>query len=137
MRHSKQNKNRISAKISSTVRKSSNRSPVLEVLLQPWFLDVETAQTVQKMIPRKFFSRMRWFFDDFGCVRCGKRNLEYAGSGFCVNCHARVARYILESMKRRSRLLRDDSKASNSVRNYLKRAEIARGILGDLAAGGL
>lgn len=132
---SKQDCKHLSDKSPSS-RASSKESIISNALLEPWFLSLETAKAVLRMIPRAYFSRMRWFFEDYGCLRCGKSNLSYGSNGLCVGCRRSVARCLLRSMKRR--LPRKiATRPQFTKRSYITRTLSAEKILGDLVAKGL
>lgn len=120
---------------SSNSATTSRQNPISGALLQPWFLDRETAVAVQRLIPRKYFFRMRWYFEDFGCLACGRKNRVYHSNGFCLQCFSLVSQRMVACMKRRKRLLKNHEN-SISRHNYLARAEEAQKLLGDLAAKG-
>lgn len=73
-----------------------------KVLLQPWFLPSRIAVRIHELVPLVFYKKMRYFFDDYGCMVCGK-DREYHSNGMCVDCHHRVIRRLARSVKRRSR----------------------------------
>jgi hypothetical protein len=126
-------------KISKMIRRSPTPSAkrlVSDAFLEPWFLDLETARAVQRIIPRKYSCRMRWFFDDFGCIRCKGKGSGYGGNGFCVNCRYTVVSCIARSIRKRSKNLNEERPPAVS-RSGLRRIEVAERLLGDLAASGL
>lgn len=109
---------------------------ISDALLQPWFLSPETAKAVLRLIPRKYFSRMRWCFEDFGCLRCRRKRVVYGGNCLCATCRHEVMRCMIRSLKRRSKTSKDP-KPPIPKRGYLDRADAAEKLLGDLAASGL
>jgi hypothetical protein len=126
-------------KISRMIRRSptpSTKRLISDAFLEPWFLDLETARSVQRIIPPKYSRRMRWFFDDFGCIRCKGKESGYGGNGFCVNCRYTIVSGIVRSIRKRSKSLNEKTPPAFS-RSSLRRIEVAERLLGDLAASGL
>lgn len=109
---------------------------ISDALLQPWFLSMETAKAVLRLIPRVYFSRMRWFFEDYGCLRCGKRNVAYGSNCLCFRCRLRVAYRMRRSMQRRLAHARVPTHQLREP-SYINRAKLAERLLSDLAANGL
>lgn len=109
---------------------------ISDVFLEPWFLSFEIARAVQRLIPRKYSRRMRWFFDDFGCIRCGEKKTGYGGNGFCVNCRCTIVSCVVRSIQKRAKGLNDRGTPVFS-RSSIRRIEVAERLLGDLAAKGL
>lgn len=83
------------------MKKSDLRS-LDQVLLQPWFLPKRVALKIHGLIPLMFWKKMRYFFDDYGCMVCGEDGV-YHSCGMCVQCYARVRQRLARSIKRRSR----------------------------------
>jgi hypothetical protein len=72
------------------------------VLFQPWFLPQHIAFTIRGLVPKHFWNKMRYFFDDYGCMICGTE-LRYHSNGMCRICYARIRKKMMLSVKRRSR----------------------------------
>jgi hypothetical protein len=47
--------------------------------------------------------KMRYYFDDYGCLRCGKSNVIYRANGLSEGCTVVVRRRILRAFKKRFR----------------------------------
>jgi hypothetical protein len=75
---------------------------VEKILLQPWFLPRRVSFAIHTMVPVDFYKKMRYVFDDYGCLVCGRES-GYHSNGMCVNCHARTCKRILFSLRRRGR----------------------------------
>lgn len=103
-----------------------------DALLQPWFLDCKLAYAIQRLIPRKYFYRMRWLFDDYGCLRCNRKRTPYGGNGFCSRCRFEIMRRLRYSMRRRAKKFRD-SLPPEPKKWYFDRADTAEKLLADLA----
>lgn len=72
-----------------------------DVLLQPWFLPKRIADAIRAMVPVSYRSRMRYYFEDYGCMICGCESL-YHSNGMCLPCFNKVLSRIKKSMARRS-----------------------------------
>ena len=136
MAGSNQGRNKTPGKRGRGATTPDRKYMISDALLQPWFLSLETAKAVLRLIPQKHFSRMRWFFEDFGCLRCRGKKLEYGGNCLCARCRHAVMRCMIRSVERRSKTSKG-SKPPSPRRGYLDRAEAAKKLLGDLAASGL
>lgn len=73
-----------------------------DILLQPWFLPKRLADAIRGIVPTAFYNKMRYYFDDYGCVICGKET-EHHSNGMCVTCYQRVLSRMKKSVKRRAR----------------------------------
>ena len=72
------------------------------VLFQPWFLPQHTAFAIHGLVPKHFWNKMRYFFDDYGCMICGSES-RYHSNGMCRICYARIRKKMMLSVKRRLR----------------------------------
>lgn len=63
---------------------------VNRVLFPPWFLTREVSYKIQSMVPQSYRSRMRLYFDLYGCVSCGKNRRQYYSVGLCKPCSCRI-----------------------------------------------
>jgi hypothetical protein len=114
--------NRITA-----VKKRASDDP----LLQPWFLSMPVAKAILRLIPAEYVARMRWYFEDYGCICCKRKKVMYYGNGFCIDCGPRVRRRLVQSMKRRGKTsIR--RKLAESQKWYFNRAKAAQGLFADL-----
>lgn len=85
------------------MRKRSSKSYATiaeKVLLQPWFLPRRVSYAVHAIVPRDFWRKMRYFFDDYGCMICGKE-FGYHSNGMCSTCAERTRRKLAQSVRRR------------------------------------
>ena len=53
------------------------------------------------MLPNIHLMKIRHYFDDYGCLRCGEVNVIYGASGFCHSCNVIVRSRIVASVKKR------------------------------------
>jgi hypothetical protein len=75
-----------------------------ELFLQPWFLPKPTYLTLRKLLPSSQLLKMRYYFDDYGCMKCGDRAALYASNGLCKSCsiiiRARIALCLAKRFKK-------------------------------------
>lgn len=72
-----------------------------ELALQPWFLPNEISTAIRSLIPFMHIRKMRFYFEDYGCIRCRRRNVPYGNNGFCHKCSQLVVYRTLRSLKTR------------------------------------
>jgi hypothetical protein len=74
-----------------------------DLALQPWFLPRSVAWQVRKILPSVHLAKMRYYFEDHGCMRCARKNVLYASNGFCENCSVIIRSRLKNCLKRRLR----------------------------------
>ncbi len=74
---------------------------VAETILQPWFVPVEIAKSIRRLLPVTHFHKMRFYFDDWGCMRCEKKGVMYGANGMCCRCAQRVQHRVVSSFQKR------------------------------------
>jgi hypothetical protein len=74
---------------------------VNELLLQPWFLPQRIACAIHAMVPPDFWNKMRYYFEDYGCMIC-KAETGHHSNGMCKRCSRQVRRKVAASAARRS-----------------------------------
>lgn len=98
---------------------------VQDLLLQPWYLPRRAAFTILKVLPPHYQKRMRDFFDDYGCMRCDRRNVAYRSNGFCDECAMLIYRRMTASANRR---LKDRPRNTYGA-EFVNRAKEAKKLL--------
>jgi hypothetical protein len=83
-------------------RRNSDSSVEETVLFQPWFVPQHIAYAIHGLVPPLFWRKMRYFFDDYGCLICGVES-GYHSNGMCGVCYPRIRKKMMLSVKRRSR----------------------------------
>jgi hypothetical protein len=73
-----------------------------ELAFQPWFLPRASRLAINSLIPAGYRNKMRAYFDDYGCMICGKHEL-YDANGMCLACHHLIRRRLKTCVKRRTR----------------------------------
>ena len=99
-----------------------------EIFLQPWFIDLKTARAVRRILPMDWFHKMRYYFDDYGCMICGKRDGIYTSNGMCQGCVDVIQKRLLRCLFRRRRPRIPKNLQSDSI----SRVRTARLLLSDL-----
>lgn len=74
------------------------------VLFQPWFLPQRVAYKIHGLVPPIFWKKMRYFFEDYGCLVCGAESTHHS-NGMCQQCYPRIQKQMMVSVKRRARHL--------------------------------
>ena len=98
-----------------------------DIFLQPWFLPDRTARKIRDILPEEHRHKMRFYFEDYGCLHCGKKDVRYGSNAMCKPCAQSVKLKMLFAIKRRW-------KARNPGQHprTFKRAADARKLLADL-----
>jgi hypothetical protein len=82
------------------LKKRSSKSALNMVILQPWFLPRNTCNEILRLLPPEWKRRMRYYYDDYGCMRCDRKDVPHQGCGLCEKCSGTVARRLRFSVKR-------------------------------------
>jgi hypothetical protein len=72
-----------------------------DVFLQPWYLPRESAILLRDLLPPEHKHKMRFYFEDYGCLRCGKKGVRYGSNAMCKICVQQVKLRFLLAIKRR------------------------------------
>lgn len=72
-----------------------------QVFLLPWYLPKETYLVVRRVLPNIHISKMRYYFDDYGCIRCERQDVLYKTNGLCEQCNAIVRWRLAHCLKKR------------------------------------
>lgn len=106
-------------------RRVSPRMPTATVLgdelfLQPWFVPKPVYLQMRRILPSSQMLKMRYYFDDYGCLKCGSHNALYGSNGLCKRCNIIVRSRIILSLKKRFRHLGITS-SREPIKRYLAR----------------
>jgi hypothetical protein len=58
---------------------------------------------MRKILPSIHLAKMRYYFDNRGCLRCERRDFLYGSDGMCENCSAVVRRCLANCLEQRLR----------------------------------
>jgi hypothetical protein len=98
-----------------------------DIFLQPWFMPQRTAAKIRYMIPEAHRHKMRFYFEDYGCLKCGKMRVRYGSNGMCKPCSQSVRLKLLFAIQRRWKARNPEERPRT-----FKRAAEARRLLADL-----
>ncbi|PYX04840.1 MAG: hypothetical protein DMG88_23420 [Acidobacteria bacterium] len=98
-----------------------------DIFLQPWFLSLKTANEIRVLLPTDHRHKMRFYFEDYGCLKCGKKGVRYGSNAMCKPCVQQVKLRFFWAIKRRWTHLPGERPRS------FKRMSDARRMLRDLA----
>jgi hypothetical protein len=80
------------------------------------------------MVPPGFQNKMRYYFDDYGCLVCKQETIHHS-NGMCLHCYNKVLRRLKKSVKRHGR--RKADKRLDLV--LFRQRKLARNLLKELA----
>jgi len=86
-----------------------------DIFLQPWYMPKPVSLQMRKILLSIHLAKMRYYFDDHGCLRCERRDILYGSNGMCENCSVVVRGRLSNCLKRRLRkvgVVEDFSEAS-------------------------
>jgi|HubBroStandDraft_2_1064218.scaffolds.fasta_scaffold59022_3 hypothetical protein len=88
-----------------TAERSHVGGPEDEVFLQPWFVSKAEYVAVRRILPPSQMLKMRYYFDDYGCLKCEKLKVLYGSNGLCRQCSIIVRARLVLALKRRFKKL--------------------------------
>jgi hypothetical protein len=100
-----------------------------DIFLQPWFLSRDMAFAVRRILPPEHRHKMKFYFEDYGCLRCRKTDVTYGSNALCKLCMQEVKLKMFFAIKRRWTAASPD----NSPRTFKRMADAQR-MLRDLLA---
>jgi hypothetical protein len=86
-------------------RKQADKMYVQEAALQPWFLPAEVYLELRRVLPPTQIMKMRYYFEDFGCLRCDSNTTIYGSNGLCEKCSVLIRGRVSRALKRRMKSL--------------------------------
>lgn len=106
------------------------------IFLQPWFLNKKCASAIRSLVPEAFVHKMRFYFDDWGCLVCRSKKRRYAANGMCHICSTRIQKRMLWCLQRRDiQNARLADGLHPTLIDGIERVRSARTLLSDLARG--
>ncbi len=115
-------------------RLKSSSSLADEIFLQPWFLDRRRAEAIRRMVPDHFVHKMRFYFEDWGCLVCDSKRRRYGSNGMCHVCTHRIQKRLFECLKGRH-VRTEKAPPSTRLMDEIARVRSARMLLSDLVDG--
>jgi hypothetical protein len=102
-----------------------------EIFLQPWYLSQDAANRVRECLPAEHRHKMRYYFEDYGCLKCGKKDVAYGSNAMCRICVGQTKLRLVFAIKRRWTA---NMKATERRPYGLDRMSEAQRLLKDIAA---
>jgi hypothetical protein len=84
-----------------TRTRSAQRKIFEDTFLQPWFVPLQIAQAIRRLLPDTHIRKMRFYFDDWGCMKCEKKGLMYGANGMCSRCAQKVQHRVVCCLRKR------------------------------------
>jgi hypothetical protein len=85
----------------SKSKRRSGRAGAEDIFLQPWYMPKPVSLQMRKILPSIHLAKMRYYFDDHGCLRCERRNILYGSNGMCENCSVIVRGRLANCLEKR------------------------------------
>jgi integrase-like protein len=107
-----------------------------EVFLQPWFLDHEHAAAVRSVVSDHFVHKMRFYFEDWGCLVCGSRKRRCGANGMCHICIIRILKRLVGCLKKCRIGAESPLRGpTTELMNEIARVRSAKMLLADIVSG--
>ena len=84
-------------------KKAGQRYRPLEDALQPWFLPRALSRKIRSMVPNDYWRKMRYYFDDYGCLKCERKSVPYGLNGLCRVCYKLILHRIAFALASRAK----------------------------------
>jgi len=91
-----------------------------ELFLQPWFLSRPVHDTLRRLLPPSQMLKMRYYFDDFGCLRCQSQTAMYRSNGMCTSCFILIHSRVIGCLRKRFQKIGIESSRA-PIKRYLER----------------
>jgi hypothetical protein len=91
-----------------------------ELFLQPWFITRPLHDELRRLLPPSQMLKMRYYFDDFGCLRCQSRTAMYRSNGMCTSCFVLVHSRVIGCLRKRFQKIGIESSRA-PIKRYLER----------------
>ena len=96
--------------------KKEDQKLLNDIFLQPWFVPRKTALAIRRILPRQYWHKMRFYFEEYGCVKCGKKKGRYNANGLCWPCGRLLKWRMSVVLKHRWKNLRVEDEAPSVMR---------------------
>jgi hypothetical protein len=96
----------------------------------PLFLTIKLRKAIERLLPGRYYQRLRQYFDIYGCLHCSRKNVLYGANGFCMLCISMIGK----RMRKVDKELRARKPAlpPKLEETYLRPYNSARQLLADL-----
>jgi hypothetical protein len=86
----------------SDARGKTHREKLVDdIFLQPWFVPLKTAAAMRHLLTESYFHKMRYYFDDWGCLICRRKSVLYGSNGMCYRCVQRTEKRLFFCLQKR------------------------------------
>lgn len=97
---------RVRRKANKRVQTNAERTyadipPDDQVFMLPWFLPKPAYLAIRRILPNIHIAKMRYYFEDYGCIRCERRDVLYRTNGLCEQCNPIVRWRLTQCLKKR------------------------------------
>src|SRR5580704_6912679 len=82
-------------------RQTHSVGPDEDIFLQPWFVPKDVYLQIRRLLPNAQLSKMRYYFEDYGCLKCSKQTTIYGSNGLCERCSVLIRGRIQRCLERR------------------------------------
>jgi hypothetical protein len=82
-------------------RRQERRFEHEETFLQPRFLPNDVSRQIRRLLPNIHLMKMRHYFEEFGCIRCERRDILYASNGPFENCAPLIRGRVVTCLKKK------------------------------------
>lgn len=72
-----------------------------EIFMQPWFIPKHIYSEIRRLLPNVHLSKMRYYFEDYGGLKCGERKSLYGANGLCEKCTGLIRGRVARALQRR------------------------------------
>jgi hypothetical protein len=100
--------------------------PENEIFLQPWYLPREVYLEIRRILPNIHLSKMHYYFEDYGCLKCAARDSLYGSNGLCERCSVLIRGRVVRALKRRLKnvgVLEPENTISNALGDGMASAQ--------------
>src|SRR2546426_5094281 len=70
--------------------------------MEPWFLPREIAYAILRLLPVSHQRKWSHYFEDWGCLICGRKKVNHFANGFCFRCRVKVSDRLKRCLKKRA-----------------------------------
>lgn len=69
-----------------------------DTIMEPWFLPKQIETAISQLVPISKRRKWRYFFLDWGCLRCGRTDVIHHCHGLCKRCHLWIYNHLRTSI---------------------------------------
>lgn len=95
------NRKTLNRGVRKSMKAATDNIPDDEAFLQPWYLPKDVYLQIRRVLPHIHLSKMRYYFEDYGCLKCGTRDSLYGSNGLCETCNGLIRGRVVRALQRR------------------------------------